>query len=284
MTFTETSSFLPSNFNNNQPITLIAGRAFYPILTAQRIRAAGLDLKLVAFEGETEESLWESFLEKDRIRIKVGQVGRLLKALKHFQSPYALMAGQITPGRLFRDMVPDLKALTLLASLKERNAESIFGALAKEMSLIGTQLLDARAFLEDQLATSGLMTPGLKLSVDKTYIEHGIKIAKAMADLDVGQGVVVRKGTVLAVEAFEGTDAMLKRAGSFKTEGLIFVKTVKPKQDWRFDVPVVGMQTLLSLKEAGIHTVALEAGSVIMLDKSLLLDTAKKYKICFYGY
>lgn len=105
-----------------------------------------------------------------------------------------------------------------------------------------------------------------------------------MARLDVGQGVVVRKGTVLAVEAFEGTDAMLRRGGSFKTDHLIFVKTVKPKQDWRFDVPVIGLKTLETLAEAGIQTVALETDGVIMLDKSNLLNAAKVHKIVFYGY
>lgn len=280
----ELSRFLPKGFDESQPIALIAGRDHYPIHTAAQIRKAGLPLRLIAFEGETEMSLWDSFSDETRIRIKVGQVGKLLKALERFASPYALMAGQITPGRLFRDMVPDLKAITLLASLKERNAESIFGALAREMEGVGTQLLDARAFLDNELATEGLMTEGLKLTVETDHIGHGIKIAKEMARLDVGQGVVVRKGTVLAVEAFEGTNAMLLRGGSFKTDQLIFVKTVKPHQDWRFDVPVIGLKTLDTLTEAKISTVALEAGAVLMLDKTALLKAAKARKIAFFGY
>ncbi len=278
------SRFLDKDFDPQEPIALIAGRANYPILTAAKIREAGLPLRLIAFEGETEDSLWESFKEADRIRIKVGQVGKLLKALEHFKAPRALMAGQITPGRLFKGMVPDLKAIRLLAGLKERNAETIFGALAHEMEQVGTRLVDARAFLDDQLATPGLMVPGSKLGVEKAHIEHGVKIAKEMARLNVGQGVVVRKGTVLAVEAFEGTDAMLRRGGSFKTDHLIFVKTVKPKQDWRFDVPVIGLKTLETLAEAGIQTVALEADGVLMLDKPNLLKAAKARKIVFYGY
>lgn len=277
------SKFLPSNFNPQKPIALIAGQREYPILVAERIRAAGLPLRLIAFDGETEESLWNSFTDKDRAKIKVGQVGKLLKALKSMEAAYCLMAGQVTPGRLFKGLHPDLKALALLARLKERNAETIFGALAAEIEAIGCHMLDARSFLDEALATPGLMTAG-KLPVDIAHIEHGIRIAKEVARLDIGQGVVVRKGTVLAVEAFEGTDAMLRRGGSFKTEGLIFVKTVKHNQDWRFDVPVIGPKTLETLKEAGITTAALEAGSVLMLGKKELIKAAQKAGLCLYGY
>ena len=139
---------------------------------------------------------------------------------------YALMAGQITPKRLFHGLHPDLKALKILNSLKVKNAETIFGAIAEEIHEIGVHLLDARSFIDDQMATRGVMTSG-KQSAAREYIDHGIKIAKAVSDNDIGQGCVVRKGTVLAVEAYEGTDPMLQRAGTFKTDGMIFVKTVK---------------------------------------------------------
>ena len=276
------SKFLPDTFDQ-RPIGLIAGKGRYPILTAERIRAAGLPLRIVSFAGETEPSLVDSISANEHIQIKVGQLGKLLKSLKKLDCGYALMAGQITPRRLFHGLHPDLKALKILNSLKVKNAETIFGAISSEIEAIGISMLDARSFLDDQLASEGLMTAG-KLKADSTDIEHGIRIAKGMADLDVGQGVVVRHGTVLAVEAYEGTDPMLRRAGTFKTDDLIFVKTVKRAQDYRFDVPVFGQRTLDVMYESGIRTAALESGSVLILDKSTILEKARSLKIELYGY
>ena len=187
------------------------------------------------------------------------------------------------PKRLFNGLQPDLKALAILNNLKIKNAETIFGAVAAEIEASGVEMLDARSLLDDQLASEGLMTSG-KIKVSKESIEHGIKIAKGITELDIGQGAVVRKGTVLAVEAYEGTDPMLKRAGSFKTDGLIFVKTVKRKQNYRFDVPVFGERTLEVMLESGIQTAALEVDRVIMLDKMKLLKRAAKLKIELIGY
>ena len=276
------SNFLPNSFDA-RPIGLIAGKGRYPMLAAERIRAAGLPLRLISFRGETESALVESFPKNERVEIKVGQLGKMLKSLQKLECGYALMAGQITPKRLFHGLHPDLKALKILNSLKVKHAETIFGAIAAEIETINIQMLDARAFLDDQLASSGLMTRGT-LKIDSHDIVHGIEIAKGIANLDIGQGCVVRKGTVLAVEAFEGTDPMLKRAGSFKTDGLIFVKTVKRLQDYRFDVPVFGERTLNVMHEAGIRTAALEVGRVIILDKQEMLKKAEQLKIEVYGY
>ena len=193
------------------------------------------------------------------------------------------MAGQITPKRLFHGLHPDLKALAIFNKLKIKNAETIFGAIATEIESIDIQVLDARCFLDDQLASNGLMTLG-EIKAPEAFIEHGIQVAKGITELDVGQGVVVHKGTVIAVEAYEGTDPMLIRAGSFKTDELIFVKTVKQKQDYRFDVPVFGERTLDIMLKSGIQTAALEAGNVIMLNKVILLEKAAKLGIELIGY
>ena len=276
------SKFLPDDFNS-QPIGLIAGKGLYPILMAERIRAAGIPLRLISFFGETEQKLINSTSDSDHIQLKVGQLGKLLKSLNHLGCKYAVMAGQITPKRLFNGLKPDLKALAILSTLKIKNAETIFGAIAAEIEAIGVEILDARILLDDQLASEGLMTRG-NIKISKEFIEHGVKVAKGITELDIGQGAVVRKGTVLAVEAYEGTDPMLKRAGSFKTDGLIFVKTVKRKQDYRFDVPVFGERTLEVMLESGIQTAALEVGRVIMLDKIKLLEKAAKLGIELIGY
>lgn len=277
------SSFLPPDFNSKKPVTLIAGQGLYPILVAQAIRAAGVSVRLIGFEEETAPELITSFAESERRILLVGQLGKMLKSLEYFQSGYALMAGQITPRRLFRGLHPDLKATRILLSLKRRNAETIFGAIAAEIEKLGITLLDARSFLDAHLASSGAMTGG-KFSIDEHYLAHGIHIARECARLDIGQGVVVRKGTVLAVEAFEGTDEMLRRAGSFKTDHALFVKTVKAQQDYRFDVPVFGQRTLETMRGAQITAAALEAGRVIILDKPAVIAQARTWGISLLGF
>jgi len=277
------SQFLPPSFNPKKPIALIAGQGLYPKLVAAAIRRAGIPLRLIAFDEETPPELVNSFPESERRTILVGQLGKMLKALEQFEAGYALMAGQITPKRLFRGLHPDLKATRILFSLKRRNAETIFGAIAKEIEELGIHLLDARSFLDEQLATPGCMTGG-KFPIDKEYIDHGVHIARESARLDIGQGVVVRKGTVLAVEAFEGTDEMLRRAGTFKTDDTLFVKTVKSHQDYRFDVPVFGQRTLETMREAGLSAAALEANRVIILDKQAVLAQARTWGISLFGF
>jgi len=207
----------------------------------------------------------------------------MLDALREYEAGYALMAGQITPRRLFKGLHPDLKATRILLSLKRRNAETIFGAIAREIEVLGVTLLDARSFLDDQLATTGCMT-GRSFPIEQEYINHGIQIARECARLDIGQGCVVRNGTVLAVEAFEGTDEMLRRAGAFKTEGALFVKTVKPRQDWRFDVPCFGLRTLETMREAQLTAAALETGKVLVLEKPSVLEQARTWGISLLGF
>ena len=277
------SAFLPPTFDARRPIVLIAGRGTYPSLTAAAIRRAGLPLRLVAMDDETSAELVASFPAEERVTLNVGQVGKMLSTLKDFGAGYAIMAGQVKPKRLFHGLKPDLKAAQILFSLKRRNAETIFGAIAAEIEKIGVTLLDARAFLDDQLADAGPMT-GRKFPIDPEYLDHGIHIAREIARLDIGQGCVVRKGTVLAVEAFEGTDEMLKRAGTFKTDETLFVKVVKPGQDYRFDVPVFGLRTLESMHLAGLGAAALEAGKVIVLEKPAVLRQAKDWGIALYGF
>ena len=277
------SAFLPNFFDVRRPVALIAGQGRYPALVAQSVRRAGIPLKLIAFDEETPPDLVASFPESDRRTLLVGQLGKMLKALRDFDAGYALMAGQITPRRLFKGLHPDLKATQILLALKRRNAETIFGAIAQEIDALGITLLDARAFLDDQLATTGCMT-GKSFPIEPDYVEHGIHIAREAARLDIGQGCVVRKGTVLAVEAFEGTDEMLRRAGTFKTDEALFVKTVKARQDFRFDVPCFGLRTLEAMREAKLTAAALESDKVIMLDKPAVITQARSWGIHLLGF
>ena len=276
------SEYLPKDFDQSRPLALIAGQGIYPRLIADAARKAGIKVKLIAAVGETTEELVNTFSEEDRVILKVGQIGKMLDALEDFKAGYALMAGQITPRRLFHGLHPDLTAARILLSLKRKNAETIFGAIATEIEKRTVTLLDARSFMDEHLATAGSITKG-SFPIDKDYIEHGITIARECAKLDIGQGCVVRKGTVLAVEAFEGTE-MIKRAGSFKTDEALFVKTVKTKQDYRFDVPCFGERTLNAMHEAGLKAAALEANRVILINKPEVITLAQKLGISLLGY
>lgn len=277
------SRFLDDSFDPKNPIVVIAGKDQYPVKLIQSIRQFNLPVRLIAFEGETCPKLFNSFPENDRVLIKVGQLGKLLKAVKDFQAAYAIMAGQITPKRLFKGLSLDFKAIRILMSLKEKNAETIFGAIAKEIEALGVKQLDARAFLDNEIGEHGIMTGG-KLRIQESYLNHGIQVTRELARLNIGQGAVVRNGTVLAAEAFEGTDKMLDRAGEFAANNTLFVKTSKLKQDFRFDVPVFGLKTIQKMIDNKIDIVALEADKVIILDKENVLELAKKNKIQIIGF
>ncbi len=276
------SRFLPDNFDASKSLALIAGKGTYPILLAERARSAGIAVRLIELGGETSEKLINTFPDHERSAVKVGQVGKLLKELKKFNAGYAVMAGQVTPGKLFKGLHPDLKAIRMLAGLERKNAETIFGAIGDEIEKAGVHLLDARVFMDEDLAEEGVMVKG-KEKIETEHLAHGIQIARENARLDVGQGVVVSRGTVLAVEAFEGTNAILKRAGQFGAKNCLFVKLGKPNQDTRFDVPVFGLQTLEAMRAAGIRNATLETGSVLLLDKAEVIKQAKKLCIGLTG-
>jgi len=276
------SRFLPENFDATRPLALIAGQGQYPVLLAQRARQAGISVRLIELGGETSPELVDSFAMDERSAVKVGQVGKLLKELKRLEAGYAVMAGQVTPGKLFKGLHPDLKAIRMLAGLERKNAETIFGAIGDEIEKAGVHLLDARVFMDQDLAEEGVMVKG-KEKIEPEHLAHGIEIARENARLDVGQGVVVSRGTVLAVEAFEGTNAMLDRAGKFGAKNCLFVKIGKPQQDTRFDVPVFGLQTLHAMKDAGIGTAALESGAVLLLDRDDVIREAGNQKVTLMG-
>jgi hypothetical protein len=251
---------------------LIAGAGRYPALVIEEARRAGVGhISMAAFEGETAR---ETAAAADAVTwLRVGQLGRLLDAARSGGCRHAIMAGQLAPKNLF-DLRPDLKALVLLAKLRQRNAETLFGAVADQLGQIGVELLPATSFLESHLATEGRIcgaTPKPRLIED---MQFGFRIAREMSRLDVGQSVVVRAGTVLAVEAFEGTDACMARGGALGRGKAVLVKVSKPGQDMRFDVPVIGEQTIVHARAAGIAGIALEAGRTLLLDRAAVTAAA----------
>ncbi len=256
---------------------IIAGNGVYPRLLANAARKAGVEkIAAAAFTGETDPVLHE---QVDVIEwMRVGQLGRLLKFFGVQDIHHAIMAGQIAPKNLF-DLRPDLKALMLMGKLKQRNAESIFAAIADELAKIDVDLLPATTFLEDSLAPPGLIA-GPKLSGrEKDDVELGWKVAKEIARLDIGQTVIIKSGTIVAVEALEGTNEAITRAGTLAREGAVMVKVAKPNQDMRFDVPVIGVETIRVAAEAKLRIIAIEAGKTLLLDRGAILDLAKRTKI-----
>ena len=276
------SKFLPTGYNR-EAITLIAGKGRYPALLTEIIKNKGIPLKLISIKGETQDSLINLFHDEDRVSLDLGKVNQLLKTLKSLESKYVIMAGQIKPTRFFKDLNPDIKLISMLAKLKELNAETIFGSIVEEINHQGCNVLDARSFLDDHLASEGLMTL-TKKKPSSDILEFGINMAKNIAQLNIGQGIVIKDKTVIAVAAFEGPNKMLKRVGDLKLNNLIFFKTIKKNQDCRFDIPVFGLQTLELLQNLKIKTAVLEKNSVIIIDKAEVLKAAEKYKIQLIGF
>ncbi len=264
-----------------ETLGIIAGNGVYPFLLAQSARAAGVKrIVAAAFTNETDSNLARNV---DTIEwLRVGQLGRLLNFFLEQKLQRVIMAGQIAPKNLF-DLRPDWKALLLLARLKRRNAESIFAAIAEELRKIGIEMLPATTFLEEFVASVGLMA-GPKLSRrEEQDVEFGWEIAKEISRLDIGQTVVVKNGTVLAVEAFEGTNDALKRGGILGRKATIMVKVAKANQDMRFDVPVIGPETVLVAAEVGVRVIAVESGKTLLLEKESLIEAARRSNISIVG-
>jgi DUF1009 family protein len=260
-----------------QTLGIIAGNGDYPRLLAAAARKAGVARILAAaFTDETDPALAGHV---DVIEwMRVGQLGRLLRFFRANETHHAIMAGQIAPGNLF-DLHPDVKALLLMAKLKQRNAESIFTAIADELAKAEIELLSATSFLEDALARPGLIAGPEMSRREEEDVDLGFRIAREIARLDIGQTVIVKNGTVLAVEAFEGTNDAIKRGGALAREGAVMIKVAKPNQDMRFDVPVIGAETIRIGAEARLGIIAVEAEKTLLLEREAIVDLANRAKI-----
>lgn len=256
---------------------MIAGNGIYPEIFAGAARKAGVStLVAAAFQGETEPSLAESV---DAIEwLRVGQLGKMIKFFKANGVENAVMTGQIAPKNLF-DLRPDLRLLKMLGKVKERNAESLFGAIAAELEKDGIGLLPATTFLDDLLPGAGHVCGPHLDERQESDAGFGFHIAKEVSRLDIGQTVVVKKGTVLAVEAFEGTNEAIKRGGALGKGEAMMVKVSKPNQDFRFDVPVVGPDTVRTAAEAGVNAIVVEAGSTLLLGKDEIVRLCEERRI-----
>jgi DUF1009 family protein len=260
-----------------ESLALIAGRGAYPLLLAASARAQGVRrVCAVAFRGETDRRIGGAADEVTWIR--VGQLGRMLDALRDSGARHAVMAGQIAPKHLFSVRM-DAAMLALLMRLRERNAETIFGAVAEELKRVGIDLLPASLFMERHMPAAGVLTRRAPTPRERDDFTLGFTVARATSGLDIGQTVVVKQGTILAVEAFEGTDAAVLRAGRLAGPGGVAVKVAKRGHDMRFDIPVLGLRTLKTLRKAGIAAVAVEAGRCIILERERVLAEADRLNL-----
>ncbi|MCX6935587.1 MAG: UDP-2,3-diacylglucosamine diphosphatase LpxI [Verrucomicrobia bacterium] len=263
-----------------QKIGLVAGRGVYPSLVLDGAKAQGVALAVAAFEGETDSRV--ASRGQPNQWLKVGQLGGLISFFRKAGVKEVIFAGQIAPKRLF-DLRPDLKALWILARLKERNAETLFGAVAKELARAGIKVLPATTFVEDHLASRGHLAgpkPPRNLAAE---IAFGWPLAKSIARLHIGQSLVVRKGTVMAVEGFDGTDATLKRGGTLAGQDAVAIKVTSPAQDMRFDVPVIGPQTILAAAEGKVGTLVIEAHKTLILEAEEVRKLAVRHKVTVWG-
>ncbi|MGA7394136.1 MAG: UDP-2,3-diacylglucosamine diphosphatase LpxI [Terrimicrobiaceae bacterium] len=260
---------------------LVAGGGRYPSLVIEAARASGVKkISVAAFDGETSKATTSSADEVHWLR--VGQLGKLLDAARKSGSHHAMMAGQLAPANLF-NLRPDLRALIVLAKLRRRNAETLFGEVANQLAKAGLEVLNAMTFLDAHVARQGhIAGPRLKPRHVED-VQFGFGIAKEISRLDIGQSVVVKSGTVLAVEAFEGTNECIRRGGSLGSKDAILVKVTKPGQDMRFDVPVIGERTIAVAREAKLKAIACEANCTLLLDSPAVCRAAAEAGITLQG-
>jgi len=257
---------------------IIAGNRKFPQIFAQEARRGGVHrLVAVAFDGETERAI-EPLV--DHVEwMKLGQLGKLIEAFQKQQIHDVVMVGQIAPKHLFANVRLDLRMTMLLARLKQRNAETIFTAIGEELAKDGLQLVPHARFLERLIPKPGVLTKRKPNSEEIEDFGFGARIGKSIAALDIGQTIVIKRGTVLAVEAFEGTDETLLRGGNLGQGGAVAVKVTKPGQDMRFDIPCIGCHTIETMKRAEISALGVEAGRTLLLEKEKLLEMANGAKI-----
>ena len=264
------------------PLGLIAGNGRFPFLVAQAARRGGRRVVAVAIR---EEASPEIERDVDSVTwVGLGQLGRCIEALHEAGVREAVMAGQVKHRQIFSDVVPDLKLMGVLARLAFKNTDSLIGGVADALEREGITLLPSTALLHDQMARNGAMTRRKPGKDELKDIEYGTRIARLLAAHDLGQTAVVKDRAAVALEAMEGTDETIRRAGRIAGAGATVVKVAKPRQDPRFDVPVVGAGTLEAMREAGATVLAVEAGQTLLIDKDAFLGAADAAGLTVWGF
>ena len=263
------------------PVGLIAGNGRFPFLAAAGARRAGRRVLAVAIREEADPALEAAVDELHWVGL--GQLGRCIDVLKAGGAREAVMAGQVKHRQIFSGLIPDLKLMGVLARLAVKSTDNLIGGVADALAREGITLLPSTAFLGDQMAVAGAMTRRRPSAGEARDIEYGQRVARALAGMDLGQTVAVKDRAAVALEAMEGTDEVIRRAGGIAGAGVVVVKVAKPRQDMRFDVPVVGRGTLAAMAEAGASVLAVDAVRTLLIDKADFLAEADSQTIAVWG-
>jgi DUF1009 family protein len=267
---------------------LIAGNGRFPFMVVEGARKAGASLAVAAIREETDPKIEQ---EVERLTwVGIGQLGKMIRFFKSEGVNKAIMAGQVKHVQIFSRAIPDVRMLKVLLKLPRRNTDSLIGAIATELASEGIELVDSTCFLQDDLASAGTLTRRKPSSAEEADVEYGLEIAREIAGLDLGQTIVVRSKACVSIEAMEGTDATIRRAGlllqdrsgqgvRFSKGPLTVLKLAKPNQDMRFDVPVTGVPTIETMIDAGATCLCLSAGKTLMFDREEMIALADKNKI-----
>jgi len=267
--------------NSTDKIGVIAGGGQFPLLFARAMRRQGLKVYAAAHRGETDEELAH---QVERLQwVRLGQLGRIIDFFKDHSIKKTVFVGSITKTNIFRDVRPDLKGLGLWNKIDIKQDDAILRAVAHRLAKDGIEVVASTGYVPELLFPQGLLTRKKPTKEQKKDIIFGWEIARAMGGLDIGQCVVVRNQTVLAVEAIEGTDAAIRRGGSLGKEKSVVVKLRKPNQDLRFDLPAVGEKTIASMQEVKAAVLAVEAGYALFFDRESVIRAADAAGIIVVG-
>jgi DUF1009 family protein len=266
-------------------IGLIAGNGKFPFLALQGARDLGHDVTVIAIKEEAFSELEEAARRAGAALhwVSLGQLGKCIKLLKAAGVSQAVMAGQVRHVKIFSGIIPDFTLLAVLKRLKARNTDALISAVADVMRDQGIDLLDSTLFLAPLLARPGVLSARAPDEQERADFEFGYRMADSIAALDIGQTIVVKDKAVVAVEAMEGTDAVIARAGKLAGKGVRVVKVAKPNQDMRFDVPVVGVATIEAMRAAGASAISIDAGRTLVLDGEHVFAAANEASIAIVG-
>jgi DUF1009 family protein len=258
---------------------LIAGNGRFPFLVLQSAREQNLDFVVAAIKEETFPEIESSGYPVHWLGL--GQLGKLIQLFKKAGVTKAIMAGQVKHVQIFGSSLPDLTMIRMLAGLKKRNTDSLIGGIAKILEEeAGIELIDSTAFLKPFLPAPGVLTKRRLSPAEQSDVDYGRPIAKRIAAMDIGQTIAVRDQAVIAVEAMEGTDAVIRRAGELAgKKDITIIKVSKPKQDMRFDIPVIGLSTMETMINAGATAIVIDADRTLVFDREKLLDHANTHNI-----
>jgi DUF1009 family protein len=266
-------------------IGLIAGNGRFPFLALQGARGLGHDVTVVAVKEEAFPELEGAARAAgaDLHWVSLGHLGKCIKILKAAGIRQAVMAGQVKHAKIFSGILPDLTLLSVLTRLRAKNTDALISAVAEVLRGEGIELLNSTAFLEPLLAKPGTLSTAAPSPEDLEDLAFGYRMADAIAGLDIGQTIVVKDRAVVAVEAMEGTDAVIKRAGEIAGGGTRVIKVAKPNQDMRFDVPVVGVATVEIMKAAGASVLSIDAGKTLIVDGERFFEAANAAGLVVVG-